>query len=569
MSTRRAYFTLALAGLLLLSPALMAADSPATVHRGAADLTFQAPAANDGGTLTVAGPDGFVDRQVFSPASSFRFEVSGEMPDGLYTFELVLTPKLDADTRRAMAQARKDGDDAVEYRLRAAGKLPAEALVTQGFFTLQGGTLVSEDLVEEEGAQQNPRGAEANAGTNLGVTAEGSNFSNISAADFVILDDLIVDGSACVGFDCVNGESFGFDTLRLKENNLRIKFQDTSSAGSFPSNDWQLTANDSANGGASKFSIDDIDGGRTPFTIEARAPSHSLYVDDGGRLGLGTSIPSVDAHVVSGNTPTLRLDQNGSSGFAPQIWDVAGNETSFFVRDVTNGSSLPFRIRPGASSQALVIDSDNDIGLGILSPSAALHLRRTDGNAGVLIEEASGTEAVRDMLRLVNNGRPRWRMEDTSPNGQILTVRLAEGDLDFSFSANTGDEVEMMDNGDMTIAGTLTENSDRDKKHNIVPVAQDEILAKVMQLPIATWERIVDEPDIQHMGPMAQDFFALFGLGDDNRHIATIDTSGVALAAIQALGQKLEAKQGELEALKAQNSDLLERLIALEAKIAP
>ena len=54
-------------------------------------------------------------------------------------------------------------------------------------------------------------------------------------ADQVILDDLIVDGSACIGFDCVNGESFGFDTLRLKENNLRIKFQDTSSSASFPS----------------------------------------------------------------------------------------------------------------------------------------------------------------------------------------------------------------------------------------------------------------------------------------------------------------------------------------------
>ncbi len=94
-------------------------------------------------------------------------------------------------------------------------------------------------------------------------------------ADIVHLDDVIVDGSLCVGFDCVNGESFGFDTVRLKENNLRIKFQDTSSSASFPSNDWQITFNDSANGGANKFSIDDIDGGRTPFTIEAGAPSHS------------------------------------------------------------------------------------------------------------------------------------------------------------------------------------------------------------------------------------------------------------------------------------------------------
>ena len=84
--------------------------------------------------------------------------------------------------------------------------------------------------------------------------------------------DLIVIGRLCVGLDCTSGESFGFDTIRLKENNLCIKAQDTSSSASFPSNDWQITFNDSANGGANKFSIDDIDGGRTPFTIEAGAP---------------------------------------------------------------------------------------------------------------------------------------------------------------------------------------------------------------------------------------------------------------------------------------------------------
>src|SRR5690606_30999212 len=112
------------------------------------------------------------------------------------------------------------------------------------------------------------------------------------AKDVVHADDVIVDGSLCVGFDCVNGENFGFDTIRLKENNLRVKFDDTSNSGSFPFVDWQLTANDSANGGANKFSIDDITNSKTPFTVEANAPTNSLYVDDGGRLGLGTSTPS-------------------------------------------------------------------------------------------------------------------------------------------------------------------------------------------------------------------------------------------------------------------------------------
>src|SRR5207253_3202256 len=91
-------------------------------------------------------------------------------------------------------------------------------------------------------------------------------FTGHAMADFVIPDDLIVQGSACVGLDCVDGEAFGFDTIKLKENNLRIKFEDTSVAP-FPSNDWQLTANDSASGGANKFSIEDITGAKVPFTV--------------------------------------------------------------------------------------------------------------------------------------------------------------------------------------------------------------------------------------------------------------------------------------------------------------
>src|SRR6266576_5333643 len=91
--------------------------------------------------------------------------------------------------------------------------------------------------------------------------------SGHARADQVIADDLIVQGSACVGLDCVNNESFGFDTLRLKENNTRIKFQDTSVSAGFPNHQWQLTANDSANGGLNKFSIENTTLATVPFTI--------------------------------------------------------------------------------------------------------------------------------------------------------------------------------------------------------------------------------------------------------------------------------------------------------------
>ena len=132
--------------------------------------------------------------------------------------------------------------------------------------------------------------------------------SNQARADQVIADDLIVQGSLCVGLDCVNNESFGSDTIRLKENNLRIKFDDTSTAAGFPANDWQLTANDSASGGQNKFSIEDITGAKVPFTVTAGAATNSIFVDSTGRVGFRTSTPVLDLHVATSNTPAMPVD---------------------------------------------------------------------------------------------------------------------------------------------------------------------------------------------------------------------------------------------------------------------
>jgi Chaperone of endosialidase len=78
--------------------------------------------------------------------------------------------------------------------------------------------------------------------------------------------------------------------------------------------------------------------------------------------------------VADGDSPTMRLEQNGSSGFTPQTWDVAGNETNFFIRDATNGSKLPFKIKPGAPTNSLFVAANGDIGLGTQSPAEKLHV---------------------------------------------------------------------------------------------------------------------------------------------------------------------------------------------------
>ena len=58
--------------------------------------------------------------------------------------------------------------------------------------------------------------------------------------------------AACFGFDCVNGESFTDDEIKLKENNTRIRMVDQSLPEQL-GNSWNIEANDSANGGNRYF----------------------------------------------------------------------------------------------------------------------------------------------------------------------------------------------------------------------------------------------------------------------------------------------------------------------------
>ncbi|MDJ0822915.1 MAG: tail fiber domain-containing protein, partial [Paracoccaceae bacterium] len=319
--------------------------------------------------------------------------------------------------------------------------------------------------------------------------------------------DLVVDGSLCVGFDCPANPGFGFDTIRLQENNLRIHFDDTSVAAAFPRNDWGFQANDSANGGDSYMAILDRTANRQVLRVDAGTRSNSLYIDSAGDVGFGTSTPVVELHAVRGDTPTLRLEQDGSSGFTPQTWDVAGNEANFFIRDVTNGSALPIRIQPGTASNTLYLDNDELIGIRTSSPSVPLHL--------VVSGTAQAAPNAGDDVIIQDDGAVRFALINTSPVGGTNEIWTFTNNNTMRLSAGTDDpEFVLDDSGNLTILGALTEFSDKHAKMAIEPVSPDEILAKVTALPIAEWTYKHDaEAGTRHIGPMAQDFYAAFGTG--------------------------------------------------------
>lgn len=413
-------------------------------------------------TLTVKGDQGVVFEGEYGAGSALTFDLfdqeGARLPDGLYTYELKANPRIAPEIRQALEYARQNGDDAqAERRLRDAGILPklGRSMSLTGAFTIADGAVVDPNLPESGSAK---------------LADPGFLAGNAVPQDFVINDDLIVTGSACVGFDCTNGLAFGFDTIIVKENNLRIFFDDTSNSASFPTTNWRLTANDTANGGASRFSIDNADTNRSILNIMAAAPSNSLFVDGSGRLGIRNASPVVDIHVLSGNTPTLRLAQDASSGFTPQTWDLAGNETNLFIRDATNGSTLPFRIRPGAPTSSVDIAADGDIGMGTSSPGtlsdgseASVHIRRTDGDASLLIEEASTTAMGRDLFEVRNLGGVGFRFLDNS-NGvgyrflnsgsSFQIVKATPAPSLTVFSVTSGGNGTFA--GNLNVTGTLT-----------------------------------------------------------------------------------------------------------------
>jgi len=127
-------------------------------------------------------------------------------------------------------------------------------------------------------------------------------------------------------------------------------------------------------------------------------------------------------------------------------------------------------------------------------------------------------------------------------------------------SPTPGRVIEVYNGAYLSDGGAWTDTSDRDAKENFEPVDPKEILERVAALPVTRWNYRSEDETVQHLGPVAQDFHEAFGLGADDKHIAGLDSGGVALAAIQGLNLKLQEKQEEVVQLK-------QRLEALEKKL--
>ena len=421
----------------------------ATLSSTGASVRFDVAAPHAAVTLTVIGPDNFSFSKEFKSGNAAELrliQAKGErLPDGQYTYELRVTPNISEDTKAALKAARENGTGAeVQRELRKRGALPSQSLVQSGGFVILNGSVIlpgaSEGGQIRASVQQQPAtpvlaAATSTSRTNFKIRR---NHPSFLVFDQVIADDLIVQGSICAGLDCVNNEDFGFDTIRVKENNTRIQFDDTSTSAGFPSNNWQIRANDSGSGGTNFLGFVDqgttgsSETGTIVFAVNSGASANSIRVGSNSKVGLRTATPVLDMHANTTDTPAIRLEQNNTGGFTAQTWDVAGNEANFFVRDVTGGSRLPFRIRPGAPTSSIDIAASGNVGIGTASPAKKLHI--ADANAQVFVDRPSNAASNYALINFATNGVQKFFFgmnADSDPNVDKMSF------FDSAFSAAT------------------------------------------------------------------------------------------------------------------------------------
>ena len=192
---------------------------------------------------------------------------------------------------------------------------------------------------------------------------------------------------------------------------------------------------------------------------------------------------------------------------------------------------------PPDGSIELTVTSDAD---GLDYPN--VWLKQRANNNGVLLSAGDGAGVNNAGFHIDHySGSAQARRFSLNNDGSVLIRSNVTG-------AAFG--VTMAANG-----GSWSSLSDRNVKTAVIPVNPLQVLDQVIAMPMNTWSYIAQGESIRHMGPMAQDFAASFGLGENDTTISTVDADGVALAAIQGLNAKLESENAQLrvdiEALQA------------------
>jgi trimeric autotransporter adhesin len=260
---------------------------------------------------------------------------------------------------------------------------------------------------------------------------------------------------------------------------------------------------------------------------------YSFAMGDGAQSSGQSSVAiGEDTEAVGSRSVAMGWDNRAMSITSVAMGRLAHAGTSFRAATNSQGGAV-------AMGHNVTADADWSVALGFRASTA--------GFVGSFVFGGSlaGASAATDSIRATAAGQATFR----NPGG-------------FRIFTNTAATVGVQVN-----AGGSSWNviSDRDRKEDFLALDGEDVLTRLRIVPVTSW-RYRDEADrtVRHIGPMAQDWAAAFGLSSDDKTINMSDLDGVNLAAIQALERRTSATNHRLE---AENAELRRRLELLEAAV--
>jgi Chaperone of endosialidase len=216
--------------------------------------------------------------------------------------------------------------------------------------------------------------------------------------------------------------------------------------------------------------------------------------------------------------------------------------------------------------------ADTYVGIGTTAPTSKLTVSGVESTANgfgasiKLADTASGGANWYMRTGATGTNTPAGGFSLANDNSYWMAINGGNGDVGFGGVTDPTYALTMAD-GAYESGGVWTNASDRNLKEAFAPVDGASLLAKLNAIPMQTWKYKTETSHIRHLGPMAQDFRAAFGLGEDDKHISTIDEGGVALAAIQQLYREGLRKEATIRRQHTQIAQLVSQLKAQQRQL--
>lgn len=317
-------------------------------------------------------------------------------------------------------------------------------------------------------------------------------------------------------------------------------------------------------------------GGKGAFRAGAVADGGSSYWDP-AQLGFGSAAFGLNTRA-SGNhsfAAGLFTTADGSASVALGSYGTASADRTFTFNGTASAAGA---VAIGSGAQAT---NDDALALGPSSiagglASITIGPSIANGNFGVAIglqNSASGQFSVaigknartanRQGSVVIGDACASFSSDSVYATANNQFVARGCGGIRFFTTQNLSSGVEVAPGG-----GSWSSISDRNRKELFRAVDGEEVLSRLRSVPVTTWNYLTQDRSIRHMGSMAQDFHAAFGLGESELLINAVDIDGVNMAAAQALERRTAAQQQRIEALEAENAALRARLGRIEALLA-